>query len=256
MDDFYRWDFHGIGFDYFKMMSILENGILSMNAAKDMGIEIKRNYGGFNDNNAVSIALNPYGNKNIAYKSFCENSICFAFKHFGLKYAFNPNEFKKNNKKELFRINLNDFKESSGIDGERFVNYKIPRESIMAIILPVDKINTKIDCIEMINHYGTGYFDDLGRNIIDKIYEYFGYDKRNEIYELIDSKKSLNDIDINNKINELLSKYFSEGIMLKYNLSECPTLFQTVYILSKGSIDIYANNGQKIFEAKEEQKRR
>ena len=48
--------FHGINFDYFKMLSILQTGILSQNSAALLGVNIDRNYGGFNGNSQVSLS--------------------------------------------------------------------------------------------------------------------------------------------------------------------------------------------------------
>jgi len=40
--------FHGIGFDFLRLKSILEKGILSEQAAQQENINFKRNYGGYN----------------------------------------------------------------------------------------------------------------------------------------------------------------------------------------------------------------
>lgn len=253
-DDFNYFDCHGIGFDFFKMVSILENGILSEKTAQAKGIDIKRRFGGYNESSSVSIALL----RSEAYNIFVKDSISFLFSGNNLKYARDPKEFmeepiEKNEINYENKIyNNKPYGVASGIFGERFVKDEIPRENIKGIMLPEDKISEPIDSIDIIGAAAPKYFDNIAIDIIDKIHETFGIDKRQEIRKMIEEKNLSKDPkSIEKEIRKKISNYFATGIMKKYNLTKCPSLYITVGLLSKCKIDIYLTDGRKIFSAEQ-----
>ncbi len=70
--------FHGIGFDFFKMRSILENGILSASTLRDKKIEGVKNFNGGNTRNWISVVDASLINKgHTGFETFIKNSINF-----------------------------------------------------------------------------------------------------------------------------------------------------------------------------------
>ena len=143
--------FHGISFDYFKMLSILQTGILSYDAALDGGIVINRNYGGYNGDSQVSLSESPsiHGTYNYgAFNVFVKKGISFVI-DIGNLYCIPDTK--------------------SGIPGEIYVNYIVPRENIIGIMLPKDLLYTSIDKLNIFSDMGTAYIDSFAISFIDKI---------------------------------------------------------------------------------------
>lgn len=69
---------HGIGFDFFKMRSILENGILSASTLRDKKIEGVKNFNGGNTRNWISVVDETLIDKGYTgFETFIKNSINF-----------------------------------------------------------------------------------------------------------------------------------------------------------------------------------
>lgn len=74
----YNKCFHGIGFDFFKMRSILENGILSAATLRDKKIEGVKNFNGGNTRNWISVVDESLTGKGYTgFEAFIKNSINF-----------------------------------------------------------------------------------------------------------------------------------------------------------------------------------
>lgn len=228
--------YHGINFDYIKMLGILQYGILSYDAAIQLGINLNRNYEGYNGNSNISLSESPsikgtynYG----AFNVFVKNGISFVIDTSNLKCI-------PDNK--------------SYIPGEIYVNYKIPIENIIGIMLPEQSLNIPISQLNIFAGIGKGYIDNYALSFIDKTNLLFNTNfSKEEIISLIEEKKQLsgdffekNDKkdQINNKIIGIVTQYFNLGMKQQYSLSEDPTLFDTVAILSNGRIPIYSSNGE------------
>lgn len=228
--------FHGINFDYFKMLGILQDGILSQKAAELIGINLDRNYGGYNGNINVSLCESPSIHGTYDYGAFgtiAKDGISFVVDTSN-KWCISDNK--------------------SGIVGEIYINLSVPRENILGIMLPEEYLQTSIDKLNIFGDIGEGYVDNYALNFIDKINNQFGtnFDKE-KVYELIEEKKKLkgyyserrNHIEkINQQINEIITKLFDAGFKTAYNLSDSPTLFDAVTVLTKGSIPIYSSDGR------------
>lgn len=234
--------FHGINFDYFKMISILETGILSQNAATSLGISIDRNYDGYNENSQVSLSESPSIHDTYnhgAFNAFVKNGISFVIDTSNM-YCIQDNK--------------------SGIPGEIYVDHSVPRENIIGIMLPEQYLQTSIDKLNIFGDMGTGYVDDYALNFVDKINSLFETSFSNEeIIDCIEKKKNLSgdffdkmkqEKDINQQINRIITKFFDLGFRTAYQTPNSPTLLDTITILTDGKIPIYANNGNLITERK------
>ena len=228
--------FHGINYDYFKMMSILKYGILSQKAAENNGLTINRNYGGYNGNSQVSLSESPsiHGTYNHgAFNVFVKNGISFVI-----------------DVSDLHCIPDN----KSGIPGEVYVDYAIPIEKILGIMIPESAAQATIDKLNIFGDMGTGYVNNYALNFVDMVNSFFemNFDK-NEILKLIEAKNNLSgdyfdrskqENLINQQINTTITKMFDLGFRKKYNYSESPTLVETITVLTGGNIPIYTTNGE------------
>lgn len=234
--------FHGINFDYFKMLSILQSGILSLNAALDNGIYLNRNYGGYNGSSYISLAESPSIHDTYnhgAFNIYVKNGISFVIDTSNL-YCI-PDK-------------------KSGIPGEVYVSYSVPRENIIGIMLPEQSLQTPIIKLNIFANMGKGYVDSYALSFIDKINSTFKTSfGKEKIINLIYEKKRLSgdffdkmeqEENINKQINETITRLFDLGFKAKYNLSESPTLIDAIDILTGGNIPIYSTNGELLSEEK------
>lgn len=119
---------HGIGFDFSKLESILDSGILSTTAALNKGIELSRNFQGNNCNPWISVIdSKDVSKQGQAYKLFVESSICLYSFVRGYKEGIDS-------KSKAFSNSLP--AKSPYYSDEKFVMYEIPPEDIYCILLP------------------------------------------------------------------------------------------------------------------------
>lgn len=121
-------------------------------------------------------------------------------------------------------------------------------------MLPEQSLNIPISQLNIFAGIGKGYIDNYALSFIDKTNLLFNTNfSKEEIISLIEEKKQLSgdffekkdkEDQINNKINGIMAQYFNLGMKQQYYLSEDPTLFDTVAILSNGRIPIYSSNGE------------
>ena len=227
--------FHGIGFDFAKLESILEYGILSEYAAKKQGIKLSRNFHGNNSNMWISavdsrnVAINGE-----AYRNFIDNNIAF----YSFVGAYQAGvKTKSEALTSGFPINTNLYED------EVFVFNRIDKEDIYAFLLPKDFANKSLEELNYLNcsiDYKTvgnrvhSYLDYLKKNydtIIDStLVEDFILQLKSERLEYeklsaIDQKQNLqvflDKIDsIAEKINCEIGKWMSIAFRKQFNLEE------------------------------------
>ncbi len=235
--------FHGINFDYFKMLSILRLGILSYSAAQYKGVSLKRNFKGYNGSFNVSLSESPsiHGTYNFgAFNSYIKNGISFVIDTSNLYCIPDRGESK--------------------IPWEIYAIDHVPRENIIGIMLPEQFLQTSINQLNIFGDIGTGFIDDYALKLIDEINLTFETSfSKEKIIDLIKSKKSLSgdffdkmnkEKNINKQINETITKLFDLGFKAKYNLSESPTLIDAINILTDGNIPIYSTTGELLSDEK------
>lgn len=124
--------FHGIGFDLLRFISIMRYGILSEHAAKELNIDMPRNFPGYNLDDTVSVTIAPgiFGNFEVgAYNTFVKNGIQFVISNV-----------------EAIKAEPGSIRDSHFVD-ERFVNDRIPLENIEGIIFPMDALHKPISSL-------------------------------------------------------------------------------------------------------------
>lgn len=134
-------NFHGISFDLLRLKSILEKGILSESAAAREKTEINRNYGGYNKNENISVAVSPCIHATFDYgcfKTYIKNGISFVI----------ANEELATNKGA-----------ESGFIDEGFIQDKVEKENIVGIMVPEDDLNSPLgDLTLSVNVMGGGLY--------------------------------------------------------------------------------------------------
>lgn len=180
--------YHGIGCDFFKISSILENGILSLRELRMRGIKGVRNFDGGNARDWISVvdpkAVTP---ESTGYKNFTSNSVNFVCENQVLVKPL-PN----NQRSKSYETGL-PYDKSGHID-ERYVYKKIDRESIKEIMIIDTFANKKIDDLYFL-------FDCLDhRNFLSRVFYFIENTNAEEIgYE--EDKMSLINLLSAHKLN-------------------------------------------------------
>ena len=155
--------FHGIGFNFATLDSILEYGILSNYAKKNMNLTPGRNYSGYNGDNFISVSV---GN-GISKSKFIDSGISFEVE---VDNLINGEIDVSKAKSEGLPIN------SKLYDDEMFAFYKIDKESIKNIIVNPDYLNLNIKDLNYLN-CSNNY-----ENIVSNIDTYLNYFRINFNY--------------------------------------------------------------------------
>ncbi len=218
--------FHGIGFDFYKLDSILEYGILSKNMMEQKQINSSVNFNGNNFGNYICVACygDEYYGKKSAINDFIRNSISFCITDIDVIDGIpvkdlTMSEYINYDKKEPLKANI--------LPDERFVKDSIPLEKINNIVLSKEFMNLNLSQLNyMINSHQSKVIEDkinyfikniekvLGTKLdtseLDNIIEYLkqneSYFKNSYVkdvtkyYELIEKEF--------NKINIIIGKYF------------------------------------------------
>lgn len=127
---------HSIGWDFSKFESILEHGILSEFSALSRGIAISRNFDGNNSNMWLSVVSgHDVVKKGSAYETFLLNGIDF----YGVVSRLCAGEEVKSRAHSLGLP-----RKSGEYEDESFAFYEVPKDDILSIIIPQDKINSEL----------------------------------------------------------------------------------------------------------------
>ncbi len=147
---------HSIGFNPYKLESILRNGILSKKQADSIGVALTKNYFGYNFDDKVSMTRPMYSNSedstSILY-TWVPKSISFIVED--QDFIYDTNEAYYNHSDEVF---VQDIVPSKNIVGliipEKYQNYLISDLPMIAI-KSTSYANIKGTCDELINYLRT-----------------------------------------------------------------------------------------------------
>lgn len=175
--------FHSIGFDFFKLDSILKYGILSDYRANKLKINLDRNFSNNNSNVWISVTDSKGVEENLeAYKKFVMQGISF--------YCY-TNYLKEGEYRNKNNGSMNPRK-SDEYNDERFIFDSIKLEQIKVILIPEQLKNKKLDNLYYLN-------------VCDN-YEVV----KNKIFYYIKKIKEDFDISINyDQLSELLKDYYN-----------------------------------------------
>lgn len=153
--------FHGIGFDFLRFKSIMEKGILSEQEAKQENISFRRNYGGYNLGDSVSVAESPAINNS------------FTFGCFG-KYIRGGISFVISNE-HSFKAPKGSVRDSQYLD-EAFIRGKVKRENITGVMVPEDLLNSPLSELPLgLAKVGYAYIEQRCRQIVGDLESETGY---------------------------------------------------------------------------------
>lgn len=190
--------YHGIGSDFFKIGSILDNGILSYLQLRKHNISGARNFKGGNTRNWVSVvdvaSITP---DTTGYKEFTSNGINFVCKNQNMITPL-PNE----ERSRAYETGLP--YDKSGHKDEKYVYECINKDDITSIMMLDSFANKKIDELSFI-YESLDYF-----TFSNRVYYYVNYtsnsiisfvEEREKITKLLEIYKS--------KIDEYEEAYFN-----------------------------------------------
>lgn len=170
--------FHGIGFDFLRLKSIMEKGILSEQSAQQENIDFRKNYGGYNLGDSVSVAESPAINNSFTFGCFgnyIKDGISFIIS--------NEHSFKapKGSARD------------SGYPDEAFIRSKVKKENITGVMIPEDLLNSPLSELPIgLAKMGYAYIDERCRQIVSGLESETGYHAdTGQLEELIGQKRGL-----------------------------------------------------------------
>lgn len=215
--------FHGIGFDLIRYKSILEHGILSENAAYEKGVNIKRNFQGYNLNDTVSVTESPSVHKTFtsgAFGTYIRPGISFVIEGIPIdsSIAFRP---PPQDIKEDFRSSRIS-KRASGYIDEAYVIHEIPKENLQGVMIPEDSLDKPLSELPLgLAKMGHNFIENRCRSLITDLAQEIGFSGDiTQLEELIKSKEEL----------ENSPGYYSEKHNARQKLLEQMDKFMQEYI--------------------------
>ncbi len=221
--------FHGVGLDFLRMISVLENGLLSKNAAMGIGVEISKNHSiGYNSTGSISVVESPSVNGTFAsdcFEQYIRHGISFVIAN---EQPYKAEEGSEKDSK---------FKDEAFIDG------RVEKENIVGVMVPESLLDQPLDMIEpeffASNESGSAPYSNLAERCwqaINKINLETGYNPDTEkLKDLLQKDKELEERnqEIVNGMDELIGKEEN---------------------FERAEADFYKNNSQRVELGKELQK--
>lgn len=247
--------FHGIGFDVFKLIGILNNGILSENAAKEKNLDLARNYDGYNLNDTVSVAESPSKlQAHGAFNVYIKSGISFIIKNIPVDGigAFKPphddshenyyekdpfivafNKLNKTNISTLRLMKMNSYhsvnSRNSGFEDEVYIKHKVPIENISGIMIPEESLDRWISELPLeLSTIGAGFIQNRCQKLFTDLEQETGYKAdQTQFKELIEMRSKINNTEIDfpekdkiekkifNTMDKIVQENIEKGFALK-----------------------------------------
>jgi len=236
--------FHGIGFDFIRLKSILEKGILSEQAAKGEGVDLKRNYGGYNLGDSVSVAESPAVNNSFTFGCFgnyIKDGISFVIAN---EHAYKAPKGSN---------------QDSGYLDEAFVRYSVRKENIAGVMVPENLLDATLADLPLgLSKMGYAYIDERCEQLIKNLEVETGYIADiTELKEIIKKKGELEKQELDyfekdkqrkllfDQMERLMSQAVNLGFSQKLG-KEHPTLKDVLKSYLPESMKIYNSKGVEI----------
>jgi len=233
--------FHGVGFDLIRLHNILEKGILSEQAAQTKGVELTRNYGGYNLGDSVSVAESPAINDSFTFECFgnyIKGGISFVIAG---EHAYKA---PKGSSRD------------SGYPDEAFVRHEVKRENITGVMVPADLLDTPLADLPLgLAKMGYAYIDNRCRKIISDLETETGYHAdATELEELIKKKEEIENQelgylekdkqrkDIFTQMEKVISQHVGQAFSQKLG-TDHPTLKDALRLYLPESMKVYNSDG-------------
>lgn len=175
--------FHSIGFDFFKISSILRNGILSQDELKKRNITTPRNFPGGNFDRWISVVdarmypeyanRSEYDDRRYASEVFTHKGITFYCQN---TKAISP--CRNRDRVKAFETGL-PWNRSGYVD-EKYVLNKISPENILGIFIPFEVLNYDVRSLEYVCPSSNM---DIIRARVDYYLRYTGVSHNSDIYK-------------------------------------------------------------------------
>lgn len=149
--------FHSIGFDFFRIKSVFDHGILSFSEMKEQNLNFPKNFTGGNMNRWISVVpANMEEKKGTAYYTFIQNGISFLCTN---QLLCSPLE---HSQKSIAILKGLPFNKSDYAD-ERYVLSKIDSSKIVAMFISNNWANKDVN--ELSYLYNSLYYESLEEKV-------------------------------------------------------------------------------------------
>lgn len=202
--------FHGIGFDFFKLESILENGILSKNILVQKKINTSSNFNGYNFNDYICVACygDEYYSEKSAMNGFIRNSIAFYITGIDvlegtLATDLTVAEFFTHDKKKPLKANI--------MKDERFVKNYISLDKIKGLVIPKSCLNLSLqDLNYMINSHEYKVIEEKVNYFLKNIEKVLGFNlEKTELNAIMENLLS-NELNFKKSYVKDVTKYYEQ----------------------------------------------
>lgn len=213
-DDLYL---HSVGLDFFKLESIIKNGILSKNKLIEKGINSTKNFDGCNFDDYVSVAI--YGDEfysiDNSYDKHVRGGMIFVIGGINSLEGEQPKDityYDYKNRKDLVPINM------GGYTDERFVKDEITLDKIKNLIIPKQLLDLKLTDINYLS-------DTISLEILESQIRYFLSIVEEKTSSKIDSTffeeeiKKIKILEEKRKTKFIALKDYEEGVKALANTS-------------------------------------
>ncbi|MDD3101567.1 MAG: hypothetical protein PHE59_00235 [Patescibacteria group bacterium] len=233
--------FHGVGFDLTRLRSILEKGILSEQAAQAKGLELTRNFGGYNLSDSVSVAESPAINNSFTFgcfNNYIKGGISFVIAD---EHAFKAPKGSS---------------QDSGYLDEAFIKHEVERKNITGVMVPADLLDAPLADLPLnLAEMGYNYTDKRCKKIISDLETETGYrSDTTELEKLIEKKEELENQEIDYfekdkqrkdifaQMEKSMSQYVEQAFSQKLGIDH-PTLKDVLKLYLPKSMKIYNSDG-------------
>lgn len=194
--------FHSIGFDFFRLSSVLKNGILSYSEMAKLGLSFPRNFDGGNASRWISVVpVDCLKENETAFKTFIKNGITFMCDN---QIFYKPVNY---NNRSMAILDGLPF-DKSGYSDERYVLEKIEPESILTIF--VTKEHENKDVSELSYLYNSLHYESL-ENKVNYLLNQMGITSIKEVSSLLEPLS---------KYKQVLKEYEKIELVARNDLSK------------------------------------
>lgn len=227
--------FHSIGFDFFKIKSIINYGILSFDAAKNRNIVFTKNFPGGNFDRWISVISDKlYANAFSSNRNICDSFASEEFTEHGITFYCEDVVMRKpiEDRDEALENGLPWNK--SNYEDELYVYDTIPSSKISCILIPYKYKNSTLENLRYI-HESTNMdiINDRIRYYLNCTNKVLTKEESESLFVLTNEYLSL--------IEDELSKSYEDGNQKEYRDKSKKIMAEINKIVAKWVVDYYSS---------------
>ncbi len=227
--------YHGIGLNVLKLIGIMDHGILSEKGAAEKGLNLARNFGGYNKNTRISCVTAPRNDLNtgysprVAFNMYIQNGISFIIDNKINDVINNELRFKLRCKDQSKKHSF-----QKSIHKDESQRYIIIKEAISGIFIPKETLTKPLSKISFLSNLALNYYKPNCEFIINNLkkecqyYSQFSITKINVLLEKLENienivpvseikKRDYEENKIIQSIQTEISAYVNAAFQKKFN---------------------------------------